>query len=160
MPSHPAEAFPKIHPALHPVMQRKAFLTLGAALFLGCLFAQSARAEEPAPATFALIVRGGNPPLNATYNDAHELVITFQKSEKAAGDRGHYQHLPHGSAAWLDRPLADDEPTELRQKMSREKAGEIITHLGSKERFWKFMCFNTGNGFFQAVSSEGVREHE
>ena len=141
-------------------MKRRNLLAYGASLLAGSTLTQLQRAMADEPAYFPLIVRGGNPPLNATYNAEHELVVTFVKNESAAGDRGRYEHLAHGSAAWLDRPLADDEPRELRQKMSREKAAEIITKLATPRHFVKFMCSNPGNGFFAVSDSEFVPGRE
>jgi hypothetical protein len=62
--------------------------------------------------------------------------------------------MPSGSAAWVDRPVNDAEPSVLKQQMSRTEAEDVAGVLRNSERFWMFLCSNTNSGFFQVFRSE------
>jgi len=100
---------------------------------------------------FPLIVRGGRV---AAGHDGSTLTVRFSKSPVAAGDPSHFGRMPHGSGAWLDRPLNDAEPTVLRQQMSAADAQSVISILRINDRFMKFICANTNMGHFQVHRSE------
>src|SRR5215510_2588855 len=98
------------------------------------------------PGWFPLIVRGGGH-VAATYHGS-TLTVRFHKSPHAAGGPTTYRHLPLGSAAWVDRPLNDDEPFVLMQEMNQSDAASAIAVLHLDSRFWKFICRNTNTGHF------------
>jgi hypothetical protein len=104
------------------------------------------------PGWFPLIVRGGGGG-NATY-DGGTLTVRFHKAPVAAGDPATYGRMPLGSAAWVDRPLNDAEPSVLRQQMNPNDASSAIAVLRINDRFWKFMCRNTNAGHFEVLRSE------
>jgi hypothetical protein len=62
--------------------------------------------------------------------------------------------MPLGTAAWVDRPLNDAEPSVLKQQMSKSDAEDAVSVLGLDSRFWMFMCSNTNTGHFQVHRSE------
>ena len=101
---------------------------------------------------FPLIVRGGRG-IKASY-DGSTLAIQFGKSRVAAGEPETYGRMPHGSAAWVDRPLNDAEPFVVKQRMSRSDAESAAAVLRLGDRFWKFVCSNTNNGHFDTFRSE------
>jgi hypothetical protein len=101
---------------------------------------------------FPLIVRGGRG--LAAQHDGDTLTIQFRKSSVAAGDPSTYGAMPIGSAAWVDRPLNDAEPSVLKQQMNESDAAETIGVLGNDVRFWKFVCSNTNAGHFDVFRSE------
>ena len=101
---------------------------------------------------FPLIVRGGRG-VTAAY-DGSTLTIQFRKSRVAAGEPVTYRHMPHGSAAWVDRPLNEAEPFVVKQQMSRSDAESAAAVLRIGDRFWKFVCRNTNNGHFETFRSE------
>ena len=104
------------------------------------------------PGFFPLIVRGGQG-ISATH-DGSALTLRFRKSSIAAGEPSTFGRMPLGSAAWVDRPLNDAEPSTLKQQMSRDDAASIAGVLRNGERFWKFLASNTNAGFFQVSRSE------
>ena len=104
------------------------------------------------PGNFPLIVRGGGG-VNLTH-DHSTLSVQFRKSAVAAGDPTMYGRMPAGSAAWVDRPVNDAEPSVVRQQMNRDKANEVNGVLRNNVGFWKFVCHNTNAGHFEAVRSE------
>ena len=104
------------------------------------------------PGFFPLIVRGGQG-VTATY-DGSTLTVRFRKSRVAAGDPTTYGRMPLGSAAWVDRPLNDAEPSVLKQQMSQTDAASPIAVLRINDRFWMFLCSNTNAGFFEVFRSE------
>ncbi len=104
------------------------------------------------PGWFPLIVRGGGG-VSATY-DGGTLTVRFRKAPVAAGNPGTYGRMPLGSAAWLDRPLNDAEPSILQQQLGRDDAASVIGVLGINDRFWKFVCRNTNAGHFEVLRSE------
>jgi hypothetical protein len=57
--------------------------------------------------------------------------------------------MPTGSAAWVDRPVNDAEPSVVRQQMNLDQANEV-----NEVGFWKFVCHNTNAGHFEAIRSE------
>jgi hypothetical protein len=59
-----------------------------------------------------------------------------------------------GSAAWVDRPLNDAEPSMLKQQMNDGDAASAIAVLRINDRFWKFVCRNTNTGHFEVLRSE------
>src|SRR5919112_6051346 len=93
------------------------------------------------PGNFPLIVRGGGG-VNLTYDDG-TLSVQFRKSSVAAGEPTTYGRMPLGSAAWVDRPVNDAEPSVLRQQMNQSDAESAISVLRLNDRFWKFVCRNT-----------------
>ena len=101
---------------------------------------------------FPLIVRGGHG-VDATH-DGGTLTVEFRKSPVAAGDPTTYGRVPRGSAAWVDRPLNDDEPFVLKQQMNETDAAETIAVLSNDVRFWNFLCSNTNTGHFEVFRSE------
>ena len=104
------------------------------------------------PGNFPLIVRGGGG-INPTYDGA-TLAVRFRKASVAAGEPATYGRLPLGSAAWVDRPVNADEPSEVRQQMSRDQAVAANNVLEVQQGWWKFVCHNTNAGHFEAVRSE------
>jgi hypothetical protein len=62
--------------------------------------------------------------------------------------------MPLGSAAWVDRPVNDDEPFVVKQPMDEADAASPIAVLRINDRFWKFVCRNTNTGHFEALRSE------
>jgi hypothetical protein len=101
---------------------------------------------------FPLIVRGGQG-VRATH-DGSTLTVQFQKSPVAAGDPTTYRHMPHGSGAWVDRPVNDAEPSVLKQQMNQADAASAMGVLRINDRFWMFLCSNTNAGFFEVFRSE------
>jgi hypothetical protein len=104
------------------------------------------------PGFFPLIVRGGQG-VTATH-DGGTLTVRFRKSPVAAGDPKTYRNMPHGSAAWVDRPLNDAEPAVVKQEMSQSDAEDVVSVLGIDDRFWMFLSSNTNTGHFQVHRSE------
>jgi len=124
-----------------------AFLGLTTVLTMG---APRVSAQE---GFFPLIVNGSRN-LDATY-DKGILVVRFHRTRKGAGSPTTYvQNVPPGSAAWVDRPLNNQEPIELRQRMSEQRAAQALERLKQNGGYWKFFCRNTGNGFFEVSRSE------
>jgi hypothetical protein len=101
---------------------------------------------------FPLIVRGGEG-LTAMH-DGGTLTVQYRKSPVAAGDPTTYGRMPHGSAAWVDRPVNDAEPFVLKQQMNETDAASVIEVLRINDRFWMFLCSNTNAGFFEVFRSE------
>jgi hypothetical protein len=101
---------------------------------------------------FPLIVRGGRG--IASEYDGATLTVQFRKSPVAAGDPTTYGRMPHGSAAWVDRPVNDAEPSMLKQQMDQTNATSAIEVLRIADRFWMFLCSNTNAGFFEVFRSE------
>ena len=101
---------------------------------------------------FPLIVRGGRGVTAAHEGDT--LTVQFRKAPVAAGDPTTFGRMPSGSAAWVDRPVNDAEPSVAKQQMSATDAEEVIAVLSNDVRFWKFMCSNTNTGHFAVSSSE------
>ena len=106
------------------------------------------------PGNFPLIVRGGQG-LSARH-DGSTLTVQFRKSPVAAGDPKTYKNMPPGSAAWVDRPVNDAEPSVVKQQMSGDEASSAIAVLRITDRFWKFICHNTNTGHFEAIRSEAA----
>jgi hypothetical protein len=104
------------------------------------------------PGFFPLIVRGGQGV--TARHDGSTLTLQFRKSRVGAGDPTTYGRMPPGSAAWVDRPVNDAEPSVLKQQMSRTDAEGVAGVLRNSERFWMFLCSNTNTGFFQVHRSE------
>ena len=71
---------------------------------------------------------------NATY-DGGTLTVRFRKAGVAAGDPATYNRMPLGSAAWVDRPLNDAEPSVLLQQMNPDDAASAIGVLRNEVRF-------------------------
>jgi len=105
-----------------------------------------------APGNFPLIVRGGGG-VNLTYDDG-TLSVQFRKSPVAAGEPTTYGRMPTGSAAWVDRPVNDAEPSIVREQMNLEQANQVNGVLHNDVGFWKFVCHNTNVGHFEAIRSE------
>jgi hypothetical protein len=105
-----------------------------------------------APGNFPLIVRGGGG-VNLTYDDG-TLSVQFRKSPVAAGEPTTYGRMPTGTAAWVDRPVNDAEPSIVREQMSLEQANQVNGVLHNDVGFWKFVCHNTNVGHFEAIRSE------
>ena len=104
------------------------------------------------PGWFPLIVRGGGG-VNPTYEDDGTVTVQFRKSSHAAGNPTEYDNLGAGTAAWVDRPLNDDEPSVLRQQMNDAAVTELIQVLRGGG-WWKFVCRNTNAGYFEVLRSE------
>jgi hypothetical protein len=104
------------------------------------------------PGFFPLIVRGG-PGVAATF-DGGTLTVQFRKARVPAGDSKTFGRMPVGSAAWMDRPLNDEEPFILRQQMNASDAASVISVLRLTDRFWEFLCANTNTGHFEVFRSE------
>src|SRR5919202_5561960 len=103
------------------------------------------------PGNFPLIVRGGRG-VNLDYHDG-TLSVQFRKSPVAAGEPTTFGRMPAGSAAWVDRPVNDAEPSVVQQHMNLDQAPEINGVLRNGG-FWRFVCHNTNTGHFDAVRSE------
>ena len=101
---------------------------------------------------FPLIVRGGGGGVTTDY-EGNTLMVQFRKSRVAAGDPTTYDRMPVGAAAWVDRPLHDDEPSVLKQQMNESDATETMEILRGGG-FWKFVCRNTFAGEFEVFRSE------
>jgi hypothetical protein len=106
------------------------------------------------PGFYPLIVRGGRG-IRAGY-DGSTLTVQFGKSPVAAGDPSSYGRMPHGSAAWVDRPLNDAEPAVVKQQLSRSDAEDVVSVLRMQDRFWLFLSSNTNTGHFQVFRSEAA----
>jgi hypothetical protein len=106
------------------------------------------------PGFFPLIVRGGRG-VTATH-EGGTLTVQFRKSPVAAGNPTTYDRIPRGAAAWVDRPLNDDEPLVLKQQMNETAAADTIAVLRNEVRFWKFLCSNTNTGHFEVFRSEAA----
>ena len=100
---------------------------------------------------FPLIVRGRGG-IIADY-EGGTLTVQFRKSRRAAGKPTSYNDMAEGSAAWVDRPLHDDEPSVLKQQMNEADAATTIETLRGGG-FWKFVCRNTFAGEFEVFRSE------
>jgi hypothetical protein len=103
------------------------------------------------PDFFPLIVRGRGG-IIADY-EGGTLTVQFRKSRVAAGNPTSYNNMAEGSAAWVDRPLHDDEPSVLKQQMNDADAANTIETLRGGG-FWKFVCRNTFAGDFEVFRSE------
>ena len=103
------------------------------------------------PGNFPLIVRGGRG-VTLTY-DGGTLSVHFEKSPVAAGEPTTFGNMRAGSAAWVDRPVNEAEPSVVRQQMSLDQANEINGVLRNNG-FWKFVCHNTNAGYFEVLRSE------
>jgi hypothetical protein len=99
-----------------------------------------------------MIVRGG-PGVTTSYADG-VLTVQIRKAHVAAGDSLHYGQLPVGSAAWVDRPLNANEPFYLKQTIDYASAQAVMNGLRGREGYWKFLCSNTGAGYFDVLRSE------
>ena len=105
---------------------------------------------------YALIVNG-SPNLLINYDGSYLFVRGFRRAVRAAGAPSSYvRNVPPGTAAWLDRPLNDQEPLTLKQRMSPEQARPAIERLRQNGGFWKFYCRNTGAGYFEVSRSEAA----
>jgi hypothetical protein len=98
-----------------------------------------------------MIVRGGSG-VTASYADG-VLTVHIRKAHIAAGNPLNYGKLPVGSAAWVDRPLNENEPFDLNQKIDPNGARAIVDWLQSGG-YWKFFCANTNAGYFDVLRSE------
>ena len=85
------------------------------------------------PGWFPLIVRGSGA-VNASFDGA-TLTVRFRKAGVAAGDPTTYNRMPLGSAAWVDRPLNDAEPSVLLQQMNPDDAASAMGVLRNEVRF-------------------------
>ena len=103
------------------------------------------------PDFFPLIVRGRGG-IIADY-EGGTLTVQFRKSRVAAGNPTSYNNMAEGSAAWVDRPLHDDEPSVLKQQMNDADAAKTMEQL-REGGFWKFVCRNTFAGDFEVFRSE------
>lgn len=103
------------------------------------------------PDFFPLIVRGRGGII--TDYDGGALTVRFRRSRRAAGRPTSYNDMAEGSAAWVDRPLHDDEPTVLKQQMDDADAATTIQQL-REGGFWMFLCRNTFAGEFEVFRSE------
>ena len=104
---------------------------------------------------YALIVNGSTN-LNVDYEDGY-LIVRFRRTLKPAGPPSSYvRNLPPGTAAWPDRPLNNQEPLMLKQKMTAQRAEAAIQRLRQNGGFWKFYCRNTGAGYFEVSRSEAA----
>jgi hypothetical protein len=64
----------------------------------------------------------GSSSLNIDYADGY-LVVHFRRTRHAAGQPGSYvQNVRPGTAAWVDRPLNDQEPGAGYFEVSRSEA--------------------------------------
>lgn len=104
------------------------------------------------PGFFPLIVRGGRG-VSADH-DGGILTVHFRKARTAAGEPRTYNRMSVGSAAWVDRPLNENEPFVLKQQMDDADAAETIAVLRNDARFWMFLCSNTNTGHFEVFRSE------
>ena len=104
------------------------------------------------PDFFPLIVRGRGG-IIADY-EGGTLTVQFRKSRHAAGEPTSYGNMAEGSAAWVDRPLHDDEPSVLKQQMNDADATKTMDTLLREGGFWKFVCRNTFAGEFEVFRSE------
>lgn len=104
---------------------------------------------------FALIVNGSTN-LNVDYDDGY-LIVRFRRTLKPAGPPTSYaRNVPPGTAAWPDRPLNNQEPLMLKQKMPPKQAEVAIQRLRQNGGYWKFYCRNTGAGYFDVSRSEAA----
>jgi hypothetical protein len=101
---------------------------------------------------FPMIVRGG-PGVTTSYTDG-VLTVHIRKAHNAAGSPLDYGKLPVGSAAWVDRPLNDQEPWDLKQRIDQNSARDIMQWLRGSDAYWKFFCSNTRTGYFDVLRSE------
>jgi hypothetical protein len=93
------------------------------------------------------------------------VVLRFRPSPNAAGANG--AGLLPGTCSWIDRPLSDAEPREIRFRapmypggdeshplLALEYAteGRVIVYLADPARYWSFFVYNTNQSYLQAVN--------
>lgn len=127
---------------------------LGALVALVVLVAAQTLLSGEAP-FYPLIVNGSSN-LNVDYDGGY-LIVRFRRTRNPAGQSSSYtRNVPPGSAAWADRPLNNQEPLMLKQKLSPQRAEEAIQRLRQNGGFWKFYCRNSGKGYFEVSKSEAA----
>jgi hypothetical protein len=97
--------------------------------------------------------------------NSQTVVLRFQASPNASGARG--DGLLPGTCSWIDRPLNDAEPREIRftapmypggdptqplLALQQATEGRIIMYLSDASRYWSFFVYNTNQGYLQAVN--------
>jgi hypothetical protein len=93
------------------------------------------------------------------------VVLRFRPSPTASGANG--AGLLPGTCSWIDRPLNDAEPHEIRftapmypggdtsqplLALQQATEGRIIIYLADPSRYWNFFVYNTNQGYMQAVN--------
>jgi hypothetical protein len=87
-----------------------------------------------------------SPPSDA--NGAVALSLTFAASAVASGPEG--QGLQPGTCAWVDRPVNDAEPRQIRFTTA---FGDSILRLTVRDssQYWGFLAFNSDSGHLTGV---------
>ena len=76
------------------------------------------------------------------------LSLTFAASPAAAGPEG--QGLQPGTCAWVDRPVNDGEPRQVRQTI--RIADSTLRHMVRDSGvYWSFLAHNSDSGHFTGV---------
>src|SRR5262245_50522174 len=131
-------------------MMKSTLLTI----LLGLTIALATEAPAVVAQEYYPLIVNGSRNLDATYDNGY-LVVRFHRTRSGAGSPSTYvKNVPPGSAAWVDRPLNNDEPIELRQRMNEQLAAEALDRLKQNGGYWKFFCRNTGRGYFEVSRSE------
>ena len=127
---------------------------LSALFTLAVLLGGSTQATAQGP-FYALIVNGSES-LKMEYTAGY-LIVRFRRTLRPAGGPDSYdQNVPPGAAAWPDRPLNNQEPLVLKQKMSKQQAEEAWQRLRQNGGYWRFYCRNTNAGYFEVARSGAV----
>ena len=103
---------------------------------------------------YALNCRGGGRLLFDTLSSpsdtgaALRLSLTFVASPTAAGPEG--QGLEPGTCAWVDRPVNDEEPRQLRVTIGIAGSTPRLTVIDTGV-YWSFLAYNSDSGHFTGV---------
>ncbi len=134
-----------------------------------CLWPCGIRAQVQ-PDTYELRCRGGGMGIPVKVIEIRGLpqrpetntalmTLTFVPGPYGAGVDG--SGLVPGTCAWLDRPVNDREPREIRFETSTINGyvpapGSFpdASYISDPERFWSFRVYNTNQGFFRAVAHQ------
>jgi hypothetical protein len=128
---------------------------LSALFTLAVLLVGPTHSNAQSPPYYPLIVNGSES-LKMEYTGGY-FIVRFRRTVRGAGGPESYdRNVPPGAAAWVDRPLNDQEPVVLKQKMSKEDVTEAWHRLREKGGYWRFYCRNTNAGYFEAVRSGAV----
>ncbi|MBU1693014.1 MAG: hypothetical protein KJ726_00910 [Verrucomicrobia bacterium] len=121
------------------------------------------------PQSWPLVVRGGDLAMHFRYNSANKepyIAIKFGKASAGVGQQGERasQVLGPGQAAWLDRPIAPNEPHQLvlqskwindfwiywKNSVMDAVVSNIksLDKLQSPDEFEWFYVYNDGTGNF------------
>ncbi len=128
---------------------------------LGSLLLLSAGATSGhAQGTYELRCRGGDEvSIDRTADEGKTIqlnlgpvrFLNFKASTRAAGADA--RGLEPGTCSWIDRPLSDPEPRQVRFTLSEDQANARPQfNLRDPDKYWSFFVFNTNQGYFEAAS--------